>query len=144
MTEKIRVGDQWYVSAKSARAEENPHVLKHDEIFVLLTASATCSSAVSGNQGLYQVLRWRLNISLLSWPRTRPSAEPPAFPRFISAIGVAGSAVGPIPQLIAPRSEADGDQLPTELTWHNFLKLKESQSVRGSRLAGRSGKGAPE
>ena len=35
MAEKIRVGDQWYVSAKSARAEENPHVLKHDEIFVL-------------------------------------------------------------------------------------------------------------
>ena len=35
MAEKIRVGDQWYVSAKSARADENPHVLKHDEIFVL-------------------------------------------------------------------------------------------------------------
>ena len=31
--------------------------------------------------------------------------------------------------LIAPARDADGDQRPIELTWHNFLKLQESQSV---------------
>ena len=34
-----------------------------------------------------------------------------------------------VPQLIAPARDADGDQHPIELTWHNFLKLQESQSV---------------
>ena len=34
-----------------------------------------------------------------------------------------------VPQLIAPRQDADGVQHPIELTWHNFLKLQESQSV---------------
>ena len=39
---------------------------------------------------------------------------------------MAGSVV---PQLIAPRQDADDVQHPIELTWHKFLKLQESQSV---------------
>ena len=53
MTEKIRVGDQWYVSAKAARADENPHVLKHDETFVLFDRFGDVSQLGSGDQGLY-------------------------------------------------------------------------------------------
>jgi hypothetical protein len=36
-----------------------------------------------------------------------------------------------VPQLIAPARDTDGDQPPMEITWHNFLKLHESQSVNG-------------
>ena len=53
MTEKIRVGDQWYVSAKSARADENPHVLKHDEIFVLFDRFGDMQQLGTGDRGPY-------------------------------------------------------------------------------------------
>ena len=66
MTDKIRVGDQWYVSAKSARAEENPHVLKHDETFVLFDRFGDVQVLGSGEQGLYhEDTRYLSHLELL-------------------------------------------------------------------------------
>jgi len=66
MAEKIRVGDQWYVSAKSARADENPHVLKHDETFVLFDRFGDMQQLGSGDQGLYhEDTRYLSHLELL-------------------------------------------------------------------------------
>ena len=51
--DKIRVGDKWYVTAHSARSDENPHVLKHDETFMLLDRYGDIQSLGTGEQGLY-------------------------------------------------------------------------------------------
>ncbi len=32
-SQRIHVGGEWYVAASAARADETPHVLKHDESF---------------------------------------------------------------------------------------------------------------
>ncbi|HSN31636.1 MAG TPA: glycogen debranching N-terminal domain-containing protein [Ideonella sp.] len=53
MTDTIRIGDQWYVAAKSARTEENPQVLKHDETFAMFDRFGDIPLAGSGEQGLY-------------------------------------------------------------------------------------------
>jgi glycogen debranching enzyme len=53
MTEKIRVGDQWYVSAKAARVDESPHVLKHNETFVLFDHFGDVQWVGSGDLGVY-------------------------------------------------------------------------------------------
>src|SRR5688500_6268635 len=66
MTEKIRVGDDWYVSAKAARADENPHVLKHDETFVLFDRFGDMQQLGSGDQGLYhEDTRYLSHLELL-------------------------------------------------------------------------------
>jgi len=66
VTDKIRVGDQWYVSAKSARADENPHVLKHDETFVLFDRFGDVQVLGSGEQGLYhEDTRYLSHLELL-------------------------------------------------------------------------------
>jgi len=33
MSEQIRIGDEWYVAATSARAEESPKVIKSGDTF---------------------------------------------------------------------------------------------------------------
>ena len=53
MTDKIQIGDQWYVAAKAARTEENPQVLKHDETFALFDRFGDIPLVGSGEQGLY-------------------------------------------------------------------------------------------
>ncbi|AKJ31224.1 amylo-alpha-1,6-glucosidase [Caldimonas brevitalea] len=54
MTDKIRIGDKWYVSAHAARTEDDPHVLKHDEAFVLLDRYGDIQALGAGEQGLYR------------------------------------------------------------------------------------------
>lgn len=53
MSERIRIGDQWYVAAKSARADESPHVLKSEETFALFDRYGDAHAWGSGEQGLY-------------------------------------------------------------------------------------------
>ena len=53
MTDTIRIGDQWYVAAKSARTEEHPQVLKHDETFAMFDRFGDIPLVGSGEQGLY-------------------------------------------------------------------------------------------
>jgi glycogen debranching enzyme len=53
VTDKIQIGDQWYVAAKAARTEENPQVLKHDETFAMFDRFGDIPLVGSGEQGLY-------------------------------------------------------------------------------------------
>src|SRR5262245_26163883 len=53
MVEKIQIDDQWYVSAKSARTEASPQVLKYDETFVLFDRFGDVQALGPGEQGLY-------------------------------------------------------------------------------------------
>ena len=53
MTDKIQIGDQWYVAAKAARTEGNPQVLKHDETFAMFDRFGDIPLVGSGEQGLY-------------------------------------------------------------------------------------------
>ena len=64
--DKIRVGDKWYVTAHSARSDENPHVLKHDETFMLLDRYGDIQSLGTGEQGLYhEDTRYLSHLELL-------------------------------------------------------------------------------
>jgi glycogen debranching enzyme len=51
--DRIRVGDRWYVSASAARADETPHVLKHDESFLVSDRYGDVDGTGLGEQGLY-------------------------------------------------------------------------------------------
>ncbi|WBY01129.1 amylo-alpha-1,6-glucosidase [Ramlibacter tataouinensis] len=51
--ERIHVGGQWYVAANAARADETPHVLKHDESFLLSDRYGDVDGTGLGEQGLY-------------------------------------------------------------------------------------------
>ena len=51
--DKIQIGDKWYVAASSARAEERPQVLKHEETFALFDRFGDVPGLGSGEQGLY-------------------------------------------------------------------------------------------
>jgi glycogen debranching enzyme len=51
--DKIQIDDKWYVSATSARTEESPQVLKHDETFVLFDRFGDIQQLGNGDQGLY-------------------------------------------------------------------------------------------
>jgi glycogen debranching enzyme len=52
--ERIQVGDHWYVAATSARTEERPQVLKHDETFALFDRFGDIAALGAGSeQGLY-------------------------------------------------------------------------------------------
>ena len=53
MSERIRIGDQWYVSAKSARAEETPQVIKSGDTFGLFDRFGDIHAGFGGDQGLY-------------------------------------------------------------------------------------------
>ena len=53
MAEKIRIGDQWYVSARLARTESNPQVLKNDETFAIFDHFGDSQVLASGEQGIY-------------------------------------------------------------------------------------------
>ena len=53
MTEKIRIGDQWYVSATLARAEESPQVLKNNDTFAMFDRFGDAQVLVPGEQGIY-------------------------------------------------------------------------------------------
>ena len=53
MNERIRIGDQWYVAATAARAEESPHVLKHEDTFALFDRYGDAHAWGAGEQGLY-------------------------------------------------------------------------------------------
>lgn len=53
MNDTIRIGDQWYVAATAARAEESPQVLKHDESFALFDRFGDIHTWGAGEQGLY-------------------------------------------------------------------------------------------
>ncbi|AMO25401.1 amylo-alpha-1,6-glucosidase [Ramlibacter tataouinensis] len=51
--DRIRVGDRWYVAASAARADETPHVLKHDESFLVADRYGDVDGTGLGEQGLY-------------------------------------------------------------------------------------------
>ena len=53
MTEKIRIGDQWYVSATLARVEESPQVLKNNDTFAMFDRFGDAQVVVPGEQGIY-------------------------------------------------------------------------------------------
>ena len=53
MAEKIRIGDQWYVSAGSARTEASPQVLKNDETFAIFDRFGDSEVLAPGEQGIY-------------------------------------------------------------------------------------------
>ena len=53
MSEAIRIGDQWYVAATAARADDSPHVLKHDESFALFDRFGDIQPWGAGEQGFY-------------------------------------------------------------------------------------------
>ncbi|MCW7537101.1 amylo-alpha-1,6-glucosidase [Aquabacterium sp. A7-Y] len=66
MTDKIRIGDKWYVSAHAARSEDNPHVLKHNEAFLLLDRFGDIHGHGDGEQGLYhEDTRYLSHLELL-------------------------------------------------------------------------------
>ncbi|WKB54651.1 amylo-alpha-1,6-glucosidase [Eleftheria terrae] len=66
MTDKIRIGDKWYVSAHAARTEDNPHVLKHNETFVLFDRFGDVQSLGAGEQGIYhEDTRYLSHLELL-------------------------------------------------------------------------------
>src|SRR5262245_254626 len=53
MSERIRIGDQWYVAATAARAEESPHVIKREDTFALFDRFGDIRTWGMGEQGLY-------------------------------------------------------------------------------------------
>jgi glycogen debranching enzyme len=53
VTEKIQIGDKWYVAATAARTEEAPKVLKHDETFALFDRFGDVPAFGNGDHGLY-------------------------------------------------------------------------------------------
>jgi len=53
VSERIRIGDQWYVAATTARAEETPQVVKSGDTFALFDRHGDIGAWASGEQGLY-------------------------------------------------------------------------------------------
>ncbi|HEU4459830.1 MAG TPA: amylo-alpha-1,6-glucosidase [Methylibium sp.] len=53
MTETIQIGNQWYVAAAAARADEQPHVVKCDDSFALFDRHGDIHPWGAGEQGLY-------------------------------------------------------------------------------------------
>ncbi|WP_332814893.1 amylo-alpha-1,6-glucosidase [Ramlibacter sp.] len=52
-SQRIHVGGEWYVAASAARADVTPHVLKHDESFMLTDRYGDIDGTGLGEQGLY-------------------------------------------------------------------------------------------
>lgn len=72
MSDRIRVGDQWYVAAGAARADDSPHVLKHNESFLLSDRFGDVQGAGLGEQGLYHEDTRHLSELTLSMDGVRP------------------------------------------------------------------------
>jgi glycogen debranching enzyme len=53
MSDRIQIGDQWYVAATSARPEDNSQVLKHEQSFVLFDRFGDIQALGSSDEGLY-------------------------------------------------------------------------------------------
>jgi glycogen debranching enzyme len=53
MNERILIGDQWYIAAKAARADESPQVIKCGDTFALFDRSGDIHSMGGGEQGVY-------------------------------------------------------------------------------------------
>lgn len=53
MNEQVRIGDQWYVAATAARAEDSPQVIKSGDTFGLFDRFGDVVGWGSGEQGLY-------------------------------------------------------------------------------------------
>jgi glycogen debranching enzyme len=53
VTDKIQIGDKWYVAVTASRTEETPQVLKHDETFVLFDRFGDIQNLGNNDQGLY-------------------------------------------------------------------------------------------
>src|SRR5690606_38592816 len=51
--DRIQIGDRWYVAATSARPEDNPQVLKHEQSFVLFDRFGDIQALGSSDEGLY-------------------------------------------------------------------------------------------
>lgn len=72
MSDRIRVGDQWYVAAGAARADDSPHVLKHDGSFLLSDRFGDVHGTGLGEQGLYHEDTRYLSELTLSMEGVRP------------------------------------------------------------------------
>ncbi|MEP6874305.1 MAG: amylo-alpha-1,6-glucosidase [Burkholderiales bacterium] len=72
MADKIRIGDQWYVAATSARTEEAPQVLKNDQTFVLFDRFGDIQALGPGEQGLYHEDTRFLSFQELTIDGVRP------------------------------------------------------------------------
>lgn len=70
--DRIRVGDRWYVAANAARADESPHVLKHDESFLVTDRHADVDGAGLGEEGLYHEDTRYLSECMLTVDGLRP------------------------------------------------------------------------
>jgi glycogen debranching enzyme len=53
VSDTIRIGNEWYVTAASARADESPHVVKSDDSFALFDRFGDIRPWGAGEQGLY-------------------------------------------------------------------------------------------
>jgi glycogen debranching enzyme len=53
VTDPIRIGDQWYVAATAARADESPQAIKSNDTFALFDRFGDIATWGSGEQGLY-------------------------------------------------------------------------------------------
>lgn len=72
MNDRIRVGDKWYVAAGAARVDDSPHVLKHDESFLLSDRYGDVHGTGLGEQGLYHEDMRYLSELTLSVDGVRP------------------------------------------------------------------------
>jgi glycogen debranching enzyme len=70
--DRIRVGDKWYVAANAARADETPHVLKHDESFLVADHYGDIDGTGLGEQGLYHDDTRHLSVFRLAVEGVRP------------------------------------------------------------------------
>jgi glycogen debranching enzyme len=65
VSETIRIGNEWYVTAASARADDNPHVVKSDDSFALFDRFGDIRTWGAGEQGVYhQDTRFLSQLSL--------------------------------------------------------------------------------
>jgi glycogen debranching enzyme len=65
VSEQIRIGDQWYVAATAARADEAPQVIKSGDTFALFDRFGDITTWGSGEQGLYhEDTRFLSNLEL--------------------------------------------------------------------------------
>jgi glycogen debranching enzyme len=53
MPRKIQIGDKWYVAATAASSEDQPHVLKNENMFAIFDRFGDVSVLAPGKEGLY-------------------------------------------------------------------------------------------
>jgi glycogen debranching enzyme len=54
MPDTLQIGDKWYISASSARADDRAQVLKHNDTFAVLDRYGDMRAFVGGGEGLYR------------------------------------------------------------------------------------------